>query len=273
MNNSGRWSGQVAYVDGNSYLRKSAQRAPLKVAKPFRTDDGGMSIYLMDASAGLFNGDEQVIECVVEAGASLYLTNQSSSKIHPSLSPHPSRQVQRFRVMEGALLEYLPEPLVPFRDANYVGDTIVQMEAGAQAFVTEVITPGRVARGEQFAYKRLRSTLSVYWGSRLAAWDTLNLEPRRHADLTHMLGGYTHVGTLWILSERVAWEHLDLLQGWLFQHTGEHHLYGGVSMLQNHGIVVRVLGHSVQRVQAVLLSLWPLVRREVFGRDPIVVRK
>lgn len=232
-----------------------------------------MSIYLMDASAGLFNGDEQNIECVVEPGASLYLTNQSSSKIHPSLSLSPSRQVQRFRVMAGGLLEYLPEPLVPFRDANYVGDTIVQMEAGAQAFLAEIITPGRVARGEQFAYWLLRSSLSVYWGSRLAAWDTLNLEPRRHSDLAQMLGGYTHIGTLWILSERVAWEHLDLLQGWLWQHTTERDLYGGVSMLQKHGIVVRVLGNSVHRVQAAILSLWPLVRREVFGRDPIVVRK
>lgn len=56
------------------------------------------------------------------------------------------------RTGAGAVLEYLPEPVVPFRGSRLFQGTCVTAEPDSTVIVGETLLPGRGARGEAHAY-------------------------------------------------------------------------------------------------------------------------
>ena len=282
MNVHGMWKAVVGVKEGKSCLLQSFHQWPLHICKPFGGKNGELVVYLQDASPGLFNGDVQELSCVLEKDAKLYLTNTAASRLHPSAGFQASRQVQRFILREGAVLEFFPEPLVPFKDACFAGETYVHMERGAQAIISEIITPGRIGRGELFQYRRLGSKFSVYWDDRLTVWDSLVLEPSTWDQAEEMrsgvgyFGGYTHMGTVWILSERATTVHIDqiyqLMDAFPEQERGSD-VYEGASLLTANGLVIRMLGHSVHALQERIDAIWRHFKTEMLGEVPWVIRK
>ncbi|PWI58883.1 urease accessory protein UreD [Sulfoacidibacillus thermotolerans] len=270
---NGRWEGAVVNREGRTRLIVSKQQAPLKVAKPFERADGGLILYLMDASPGLFGGDTQRIVCSVKSGAKLYLTNQASAKLHPSPSLQPSRQMQSFYVAQDAVFEYMPEPVVPFAGSLFEGETQVYMTSGATAMVGEILTPGRVGKGEVFCFERYESRFIVYWEQQCVVWDAILLEPRRESlFVSSSFGSFTHVGTFYALSERVANTHVATLQALLNQFS-EDDVYGGCSALSKNGLVVRILGRSAWRVAQVMHACHTRMRQLLLGADELLIRK
>lgn len=242
MRVKGWWKGEIASIAGKSQLIASSQQSPLKVAKPLRDEQDRLLIYLMDSSPGLFNGDLQEIHCKVGEGACVFLTNQSSSKLHPSPKVGKSKQIQRFTVQGGGFLCYFPEPIIPLQQANHESDTEIHIASGGAAFLSEIIAPGRLGYGECFAYQRFSSQLSVYWDGEWAVWDSYCLEPERDNNLSP-LGPYTHVGTLWVLSEEIGRKEAQATKDCLYA-MEEKGIYAGCSMLEKNGIVIRFLGNS-----------------------------
>lgn len=260
----GFWRGAIGFRDGISFLAASEQAAPLKLAKPFAHADGSLGICLMDASPGLFNGDSQDISCTVRPGARIAVRTQSACQLHPSIHADDSRQRIRFHVAQNARLEYWPEPIIPFAGASFTGDTEVHLESGAQAVIGEILTPGRAARGELFAYRKVELRLSVYWNGTLTALDPLVWRPAVHEDQAGrrmpelFLGSYTHVGTLWFLSERIAPAHVSALQqavaAW-----DRTELYGGCSLQDEGGLAVRIVGRRADDIARAMRELWGLL--------------
>jgi urease accessory protein len=268
----GLWCGTVGVRGNRSVLTRSFQRPPLKVAKPFAGEQGELLLYLMDSSPGLFNGDTQEIECTLEKGARLFLTNQSACKLHPSSVPGDIRQTQRFHLKEGAILEYFPEPIIPYKDASYQGETLIHLETGAQAILAEVIAPGRAGREELFQYRKVASQFSVFWGDQWTVWDSLLLEPSRWRSPQEVFAEFTHMGTLWVLSEQVDDEHVEKLNLHLTSQDPSS-MYAGCSRLTCHGLVVRMLGRSAWAIQSVINDCWNLIRRDLIGAPALAIRK
>lgn len=268
----GLWKGTICNTGGRNVLTHSFHRSPLKVAKPFTGEKGELLLYVMDTSPGLFNGDVQEIECTLEKGANLFLTNQSSCKLYPAHTTGISRQIQRFFVQDGAVLEYFPEPLVPLKGADYQGETIVNMRSGGQAILGEVITPGRAGRGELFEYIKMASQFSVYWERKLTVWDSLLLEPGRWKGMTGIMEDYTHIGSLWVLSEQITQDHVKMMTEYI-EAYGNSPFYAGVSLLQKNGLVIRAAGHSAWSLQRFIHGCWDLIRRELFGKRAFQARK
>lgn len=254
-------------------LRSSEHTAPLKVAKTFQAQSGELLVYLMDASAGLFGGDTQSIECHVGPGASLYVTSQAACKLHPAAGDAPSLLTQRMFVAENATLEYFPEPMIPLTDSHHEGDMKVWLSSRAQAFIGEIITAGRVGRGEFFKYRRFANRMSVYWNSELSVYDPLELRPSEWIGSAAVFEGFTHIGTLWALSDRIGAGELQLLQELLSSPRWNVRLYGGCSQLQRGGVVLRALGKSAWELQEVLYEAWSLLRSQALGKPLLKIRK
>lgn len=70
-------------------------------------------------------------------------------------------QRQTFTLDEDAYLEYLPEPVIPFRHSRFVSDTRVRLPSSATMLYAEVLQPGRkyYRDGELFAYDLFSTTL------------------------------------------------------------------------------------------------------------------
>ena len=84
---------------------------------------------------------------------------------------------------------------------------------------------------------------------------------------------FTHISSLWILSEQIREDHLKQIQNVILMGIEQLDGYGGASLLQNRGIVIRVLGHSTQVLQKIMKTCWDYFRQELFHLQPLEVLK
>src|SRR5215210_3454247 len=90
------------------------------------------------------------------------MTSTGATRIYRSREGRvPAVQRTSINVAENGLLEYLPDPLIPFAGSSYHQETRIELAAGAGLFWWETVAPGRDARGEVFAYDRLQITLDL----------------------------------------------------------------------------------------------------------------
>src|SRR4030095_8631833 len=88
-----------------------------------------------------------------------------------------SEQHTLMTVGEGGLLEYLPDPLIPFAGSRHVQRTSVTLENRASFFGWDVLAPGRQAMGEVFAFDSLRVETSLQTAAHPLLLESFLLEP------------------------------------------------------------------------------------------------
>lgn len=262
--------GRFALRSGRTVLTERYHEAPLKISKTFILSPAGeLLVYMMDSSPGILDGDAYVIDFCLEEDTHVYLTNQSYTKVHPTPSK-PSMLKQTFQLQRGAVLEYFPEPLIPYADSKFTTETIFHMEQGATLFFGDIITPGRIHHGELFQYDSLDSHMETYRRDQLIAWEHFHLQPKLHRyQELGALETYTHMGTLWIFSEQVDESLISEIRQ-LFPDEG---LLIGTSLTADKGIIVRMLGHQVWKLQAMMQTLTDCCRTRLLGKSPLHIRR
>lgn len=176
----------VAGVDsaGRTILRKQAFSPPIHISKPHE-DAGWLVVNLASPSPGLLAGDRVHCNVRVEQGARLTLTAPSANRIHAMPEGH-AELAQTFRVEAGAALDVWPEYLIPQGGARYRQRTVIELEEEATLLWTEMIAPGRAARGEVFAFGELFLAMDLRHGDRLLARERYQLTPERLASVRRL---------------------------------------------------------------------------------------
>ena len=146
--------------DGRVVLRKQSFSPPIHISKPHH-DAGWLVVNLASPSPGLLAGDRVDAQVLVEKGARLLITAPSASRIH-NTGDGRAQLTQNFEVQSGAALDIWPEYLIPQAGARYIQQTTLRVAKGGMLLWTEMIAPGRVARGEVFAFAEMRLSTDVY---------------------------------------------------------------------------------------------------------------
>jgi urease accessory protein len=193
----------VARIGGRTRIVDLECRAPLQVLRAHRLDPAleDMAFVMVASPAGgVLQGDRLRIDIEVREGARLHLDTQSATRLYrmPDL---PARLECRFHLAPGGYLEYVPDPFVPFAGSNVAIRTEAVVDPEAALILGEVVAPGRAARGEVHAMTRFESALEM---SRpdggLAFSDATVLEPGERLADPGMLGGYSALGSLHVMS-------------------------------------------------------------------------
>lgn len=140
---------EAALIGGKPQLTKRYHTAPLKIAKAFGLNDASgpqLAVVQMDASPGMLNGDRYGFDWSIGEKTRLYVTNQAYTRVHPC-PRSDARAEMRFRLARDAVLEWMPEPVMLFREARYASSTEIELEPGAVCIAADLICPGRAARG------------------------------------------------------------------------------------------------------------------------------
>ncbi len=162
-------------AEGRVYLRKQSFSPPIHISKPHH-DAGWLVVNLASPSPGLLQGDRVDAHVVVEWGARLLITAPSANRIHNTAEGH-AELLQSFEVHRGAALDVWPEYLIPQAGARYVQHTTLRVAAGGTLLWTEMIAPGRAARGELFAFADLRLSTDLYRGEDYLVRERYHLTP------------------------------------------------------------------------------------------------
>jgi len=264
---------------GRTVLASSAQEPPLRVVRAFPLADGSVLAHLHNVSGGLLGGDRLTLSVKIGAGTNVQLTTTGATRVYrPRAGASDTTQTNEIRVAENALLEYVPDPLIPFAGARYVQRTSIHLAPGAGLFWWEIVAPGREARGEVFKYGRVEMRTDLIADGRLIAAERVRLEPGNHALLSPArMGPYRYWATFYICRvglDAGAWLAAETrLREVAAQFAQPGDSLWGVSTLVADGLVVRGVARRGRDVIAGLHALWREAKLRLYGREAIPPRK
>lgn len=276
---AGRLTLRFDCTSGKTILRTIEQRPPLRVIRAFPIAESGVLVHLHNLSGGILSTDQLELDVVAGVGTYVQLTTTGATRVYRSRADSRSAQQRTtIHVAGDALLEYLPDPLIPFAGARYRQETQITLEQGAGLFWWETLAPGREASGELFAYVRLENRLEIVAVKCLIAMENYILQPGE-CPLTSpaRLGAYRYLSTFYICRvgvEREAWLTLEQKLSDLaseLSHPGE--ILWGVSALVESGLVVRCLSRRGSNVSPGLEQFWQSARLALYGVRGCLPRK
>lgn len=264
---------------GTTQLTCSTQQPPLRVVRAFALPDGSAFAHLHNVSGGLLGGDALSLDVEVGARATVQLTTTGATRVYrPRGDSLPTSQHTEIRVGENALLEYLPDAIIPFAGVRYEQRTRIQLAAGAGLFWWEILAPGREARGELFEYNSVEIKSDIVAQGRLIATERARLRPKDFVlGSPARLGHYRYWATFYICRIGVdasAWLALEQELRSVaerFERPGD--VLWGVSTLVAHGLAVRCLAVHGRDAHAGLHAFWNAAKLRLYGREAVPPRK
>jgi urease accessory protein len=263
----------------HTVLVASRQEPPLKVVRAFAVQDGAALAHLHNVSGGLLGGDRLALNVNVGAGASVQLTTTGATRIYRTRRDAvPTTQSNEFTLNEGALLEYVPDAIIPFAGARFSQATTIRLTQGAGLFWWEILAPGREARGETFAYDCVEMKTDVIALDQTIASERVRSEPRKRSTYSFgRLGPYRTWATFCIARvgpSAAEWLALDHeLREQTLPLTQQSETLWAISTLPAHGLMVRCVAVHGRHVLPGLQTLWQTAKRRLYGRDAVPPRK
>jgi urease accessory protein len=277
-------AGKVGLLDlalsrhgGVTRVRRHYQRAPLHLYRPIYLDDGRPDmafLFLQQSGDGLVQGDRYRVDIDCGPGSATHVTTQAATNVFGARQNFAT-QLVNLRVGAGAVLEYMPDPVVPFRGSRLFQRMCVTVDPEATVIFGETLLPGRVAHEEAHVY-------DLYWGETearrpdetLLFADVLRFNPGggESSSPIALLGPYDVIAALYVVSGQTdPPEVVAVLRRAL---TACRDVLVGVSELPNGcGAVVKLLGPSSKTVQATLRTAWNAARLELLGTPAPNLRK
>ncbi|WP_369813143.1 urease accessory protein UreD [Virgibacillus halodenitrificans] len=179
---------------------------------------------------------------------------------------------QKSFLKKDSFLEYLPDPLIAYKDARYHQKNIVHMEQGATLIYSDILTPGWSPEGEHFSYDSLRLINEIYMENELVLFDHIKLNPKeQYMDGLGVMEGYTHLGSFIVISEISDSEILDRLYEEI-QHENSD-FKAGLSALIIPGFTIRIMANSTQLIERILKKCHHIISKEWYKTEPSFLRK
>lgn len=256
------------------------QEPPWKVVRGFSLPSGASLVHLNNISGGVFGGDCLKLSVKLQAGSEAQITTTGATRVYrPRAGTADAILQARFVLGRDSLLDYLPDALIPYREARVSQQSEFSLADDAALFYWETLAPGRTAAGELFAYQRLKIASVIEAGGRPVLEDRMLLEPARWPMRTPArFGSRNYLATFVAVRAGSTNEELARLEEALWdslestRREGSDTLWG-VSALPAHGVLVRGMLASPISIPATLLTLWSVAKQQLCGRSAIAPRK
>lgn len=255
------------------------QDVPWRVVRQFQNRNRDCLVHVHNLSGGLLAGDQLDLDVTIGEDSRVLLTSTGATRVYKHREGRTAASLRmRAAVARHALLEYLPDQLIPYRDSRFTQHTEIELDAeGAGLFWWDTITCGRAASGEKFAYTTLQVRSIVSCRKRPIAIDQFTLEPaRRSLERPGILGPFTCCSTFYICKTGMheqQWRALLALLEAEAQLESSEPMQWGASRLVEHGIVLRGIAHESSHLQNKLNRFWKIAKRHLYGMEAVLPRK
>ncbi len=246
------------------------RRAPLLAQQALYFDEEMPElpcVMIISTSGGILQGDRNAIEIELAENARAHVTTQSATKIQ-EMDANYASQTQEIVLGEGAYLEYLPDPVIPYKNSRFASHTHISMAESATMIYSEILMAGRkyYRDGELFAFDLFSSTVRAERPGKGDLFvEKFLIEPRGQGIRRRgVMGKFDVFANVLLLTPKCH-------AGRIFEQTRpamdiETQIACGASRLPNDaGLVFKVLGMEREPVQAKVREFWSLVRQEVVG--------
>jgi len=258
-------------ASGRSVLRDWERRAPLIVQQALYFDEEWPElpcVYILSSGGPNVDGDRYEQHIRVGEGASAFVSTGAATKL-ARMRYNFSSLEQTFVLEDGAYLEYLPEPVIPCRNARFRSDTLFRVAPSATLFYSEIYLSGRrYHRGERYAYDLLSVRTRACDGEgRLLFREKFVVRPAlRSPERLGAMDGCDVLGSAVVLTPPCCADAIYARTESFF--SVEKRLAAGILRLPNDcGLVYRVVGAETGAVKRAVRTFCSTVREEVKGRS------
>ena len=260
--------------DGRSYIARQRVGYPFHITRPFYFDEapaGALTLYLQSVSGGIYQGEDLRMTCSADAGSAAHVTTQAATIVH-RMPATPARQTVALEAAGGALLEYLPDPLIMFPGARLTSVLEIEASADATVIASESFAhhdPG----GEDRRFESFSAEMRVRdEGGRLLALERYAVAGDRLAADAGQIARWPAQGSVVVAHRGPACEAILAALRGAVAPTDD--FYGGASALPNEaGVGVRLLAADGARLRRGLEAAWQAVRLALYGTPPAPRRK
>jgi urease accessory protein len=251
-------------IGGRTRLADVLARPPLQVMRAAYTEPDRpdlAAITICSPAGGVLQGDRLRLEIRVEAGARLRLETQSATRIYAAPDLGATAEIT-LRVGAGGVLEYVPDPLIPYAGASYRQESLWEVDEAATLIVGEVVAAGREARGERAAYRQIETEIEARRPDGGVLFrDACRLVPEVTGGL-RLLGGATALGSLFVVSSGFVASAFNSLN----EHPTVAGCQAGWSDLPSGaGAWFKVLAPDSASAAAAVRAAWESARRSLLG--------
>jgi urease accessory protein len=253
-------------------LADLAARAPYLAQRALHFDDALPDMawtFVITTTGCVLQGDRMQLDITLGEGARAHVTTQSATKIHAMDANHASQR-QTLTLAADAYLEYLPEPLIPHRNARFASDTAIVLHPTASLLCGEILQPGRMhhrhdewfgASALSLATRCARPDGTLLFAERLAVEPARTPVRRAGAMDRFDVLGNVFLCTPPAIAERV-YAQLDATVDY-----GAGVAHGACRLPNDAGLVYKVLARSTAEVRDRVRAFWSIARREITGAD------
>jgi urease accessory protein len=266
-------------ANGATGIRRQRVGYPFHLGRALQMpgDPAGMpTVYLQSCSGGIFQGDDLRIRIAAGAGASAHVTSAASTVVH-GMETAGARQVVELEAAAGALLEYLPDPLILFPRARLHNAVRLRLDPQATALLGDALLlhdPRSPLEGQRDAFELLESEIVVHDpAGRLLVRDRFRISGD---DLARALPGVNgrYLAQASFFAFTAARPAAALVEALRTALAPIPEVYAAASALPNGaGAWVRVLAHDAIGVRAALHAAWAAARTALTGQAPAARRK
>lgn len=173
---------------------------------------------------------------------------------------------------EGYYCEYIPDEIIPYSKSRFYQESKLWVHKNATLIYSEIIVPGRVAKGELFefdiCYLRTLVTNNL---NELRFVNTLKLAPKETKfGAIGIMEDFTILRSVYILANVDHSKNPKDDINSLVKNMGN--IYGGATFLpEKQGVFIRLLGNTTENVRKDgIANIW---RKKIFGGTFSKLRK
>jgi urease accessory protein len=155
-----------------------------------------------------------------------------------------ARRETTLTVESGALLVYSPLPAIPFAYSAFESSASIYLRDSSSRLVySEILSCGRSARGERFAWRQYKNRVSVFEQDKLIYFDNSDFRPAEtNMESFAMFEGYSHFSSLLMVNIPLSPEQREAISQDMDRFPGA----GGMSVTMSGALCIRTLGNSAE---------------------------
>ncbi|UVS70582.1 urease accessory protein UreD [Nitrososphaera viennensis] len=282
VGNPGKLGGLILRLErdkhnGKTSVKEQYSRVPLYTQRALYLEEALPSmayLYIISPSGGILQGDRYRMDITLRNNALAHITTQGATRVY-RMEKNFATQIVNVDVGEGCYFEYIPDQIIPYVDSRFYQVANLRVHDSATMLYSEIMTPGRVARGESFAYDicYMKAQAANQDGN-MRFVDVAILEPKKRSMKAFgVLENYDTVGSMYVLapSKYVAELH-DKINSALAGYSKD--LYAGASILpDNSGVIVRMLGDTANLLRNAVFEVVRVARRTILDAPFSGIRK
>ena len=254
----------------HTILANLERRAPYMAQRALYSDQEMPNlpcVFLITTTGCLLQGDRLTLDVTLGSCAEAHITTQSATKIH-AMDANYAAQMQTIALADHAYLEFLPDPIIPHRNARFISDTKISIAPTATLLFSEIIQPGRKHYRADECFGATVMSISIAAarpdGPTLFT-EKLVIEPQQYPmRQTGVMDSFDVFGNVILCTpkdkaDRIyarAEADVDLAHGLAF---------GACRLPNDAGLIYKVLGRETTQVKAKVREFWAIARKEVTG--------